>query len=358
MSRRLLFVVRAKLGDTLVSFATVQAWRDRHPEDEITFFTRADYARLLAGEPGIRVVGFERRLTMFARALAWRLSRPAFDALLVLWGFGRPIERLARLVRARRKLFVDGRFPDAFDAWPPPATFDTFESRAAPAWRVARLLDAELPLPQRLGLARLRAERVPAALAAHAAVALVPLADEPRRSLDAPMLADLLAWARRQWAERPLWVIVNPRDSGAETLRRQPLPAGAQWRTFSSLDELLALYRQLGAWAGTDTGLYHLAAAMGIPATVFFGPTEPQKVVLPGQPAAATRRLAALGNRHCDATRCQDPLCLRAVLAHGAGRALPAPPDASALLPDCLLRPLAAEDFNRFRHHENPDPQA
>ena len=53
-----------------------------------------------------------------------------------------------------------------------------------------------------------------------------------------------------------------------------PLPAGCELRTFRDLGALVSEYVHLAAWIGTDTGLYHLAAVIGIRATVFFGPTQ------------------------------------------------------------------------------------
>ena len=75
------------------------------------------------------------------------------------------------------------------------------------------------------------------------------------------------------------------------------------------------LFRSLAAWYGTDTGLYHLAVACGIPATVFFGPTQPHKIVMPAQPDTKVYRLAVLGDKHCDEKSCARPLCLHANIA-------------------------------------------
>ena len=347
MSRRILFALRGKLGDTLACFASVQAWRDAHPEDRLTLLTRRDYANLLRGEPGVEVVGFNSRLGMILRLLGWRLLRPPFAALAVLWGFGKPIRWIGKLARAPRKAYLDGRFAPLFDAWPPAATFDDFTSRAEPAWRVARCLDAELPLPDQIALPHLAARR-PASLPADAPLALVPLADERHRCLDATDVARLADWLTRSQPGRPLWLLANPRDEGAAALLAAP-PAGIIARPFHSLEQLLAIYAELAGWYGTDTGLYHLAAAMGVPATVIFGPSEPAKVLLPGQPRVAGLRLAALGPlRHCDATRCQQPRCLQLAVALATNEqanlqaVLPPLLDLAPTPADCPLRALPA----------------
>jgi ADP-heptose:LPS heptosyltransferase len=345
--RRILFALRGKLGDSLACFATVQAWRDAHPADRLTLLTRRDYANLLRGdsdiEAGVEVVGFNSRLGMILRLLAWRLLRPPFDALAVLWGFGKPIRWIGKLARAPRKAYLDGRFAPLFDAWPPAATFDDFVSRAEPAWRVARCLEADLPLPDKITLPHLAARR-PANLPADAPLALVPLADERRRCLDAADVARLAGWLTRTQPGRPLWLLANPHDQGAAELLAAP-PAGVIARPFASLDELLALYAGLAGWYGTDTGLYHLAAAMGVPATVIFGPSEPAKVLLPGQPRVAGLRLAGLGPlHHCDVTSCQQPRCLQLAVALAANEQAALQPllDLAPTPAACPLRTLPA----------------
>lgn len=355
MSQRLLFVIRGKLGDTLVCHATVQAWHNAHPDDKITVFTRRDYARLLEGEQDIQVIGFGSRAGMILRLLVWRWTRPAFDALLVLWGFGQPIRWIGRLVRARRKCYLDGRFSPLFDRWPETVEFAQFASRAEPAWRIAALLDPDLPRPGRVDLPRLRALRAERCRN-DAPVGLVPLADEPRRCLDASALQQSLDWMATRYPGKARWLIVNPHDTGASELLADGLPAGVEVRRFASLDELVAIMAELGAWVGTDTGLFHLAAAMGVPTTVFFGPTEPLKVVLPAQPSATGIRLAALGNEHCEITDCRRPLCLHAAVANAAGVAcatvLAETPSA------CPLRTLPAAAINENKTYENPRHQA
>lgn len=109
MPRRVLFVIRGKLGDTLVAFATVRRYADAFPDDQVTLLTRSGYAALLGEEKCVRVLGFSNRIGMLLLLLRLRLE-PAFDALLVLWGFGTPIAWIGRLVRARRKIYLDGRY--------------------------------------------------------------------------------------------------------------------------------------------------------------------------------------------------------------------------------------------------------
>ena len=130
---------------------------------------------------------------------------------------------------------------------------------------------------------------------------------------------------------------------------RDSLPPGCEWRDFHDLNDLAAQYSELRAWYGTDTGLYHMAAAIGVPATVFFGPTQPHKVVMPAQAGVTWVRLAELGETHCEQKECLRPCCLHQAVADFAGV-----PGATALEETpagCPLRAYPAEQLTQVRVH-------
>ncbi len=81
------------------------------------------------------------------------------------------------------------------------------------------------------------------------------------------------------------------------------------------------------AYYGADTGLYHLAAAMDIPATVVFGPTQPGRIILPRQNAASVR-LEVLAEEHCDVKACRNPVCIEQACANLAPQPVVIPLDA------------------------------
>ena len=81
--RRILFVLRGKLGDTVTAFATVRSYVVAFPDDDVTLLVRASYAPLFRREQGIRVAGFSSRAAMFAKLVVMRWFEPPFDALLV-----------------------------------------------------------------------------------------------------------------------------------------------------------------------------------------------------------------------------------------------------------------------------------
>ena len=310
MPRRILFAIRSKLGDTLINYQCVRAFADTHPGDSVTLLTRTDYAKLLTGEPGLRVIGFNSRIAMTLRLLWMRLAEPAFDVLAVLWGSGPPIARIGRLVNARRKIAWTGKFaPDLFEEASLPPDYKLVD----PALNTIRVFEPSFEAPRALDIRSLASRyRNGAHTTPRLAIGIVPVADEVRRNLDPATLAQLVGALRRDHPGAPLRVFVNPGNAGSDALTSATLPSGCELRTFRDLTDLVEQYMDLAAWFGTDTGLYHLAAAIGIPTTVFFGPTQPRKIVLPAQRNARVFRLAGLGNSHCDEKSCVRPLCLHA----------------------------------------------
>lgn len=314
MPRRILFAIRSKLGDTLISYQCVRAFADAYPADVVTLLTRTAYARLFAAEQGIRVIGFDSRIGMVARLIWLRLVEPAFDVLAVLWGSGAPIRLIGRHVNARRKIAWSRRFaPELFEE----AVMPEDHFLVDPAACTIRVFEPDFRPPAALFIPSL-AERY---RASHdrTAIGIVPIADEARRNLDVPALMQLLAEVRRRHPAAPVRIFVNPGNAGSDALIAASLPPDCEVRPFRDLNALMDEYMGLAAWIGTDTGLYHLAVATGIPATVFFGPTQPHKIVMPAQPEARVWRLAVLGDTHCEVKTCLRPRCLHGAVAGWSG---------------------------------------
>lgn len=337
--RRVLFVLRGKLGDTIVSFASVRAYADAYPGDDVTLLVRANYAPLFEREAGIRLIGFASRLAMFAKLAAMRWFEATYDALLVLLGAGPPIARLGRLVRARRKIFLDGRFRDVYPEWPEdPEHRLHFEL----AWRATRLFAPDLPQPQWSRIPSLAARRRPVR-----AIGIAPISDEPRRTMGPQVVHALIAALMQRHPGYAIHVLVNTTDEEAQPLLRAGLPAGAQLRRFPTLETLIEELARLEHLHSTDTGLYHLAAAMGIPLTTYFGPTQPWRIGFPGQPALVRVRLAAMGGEHCEEKACQRPACLEMAVAGHTGARIES--DVGGTPPGCLLRPHSPQALEQIK---------
>ncbi len=347
MRRRVLFVIRGKLGDTLVAYATVRRYLESFPGDDVTLFTRAGYAALLSGERQLRIIGFAGRISMLFALLRIRLE-PAFDGLLVLWGFGPPIKWIGRLIRASRKVYLDERYVQCFPEY---ADLAPQRLQSEPMWQVARIFEPNLPQPDRLSVPSLAARRAPSPKV----IGIAPLADEARRIMSRPMLDSLLRLIAKAHPAAMVRVFVNRSDRGCGELVAGALPEGAVFHFFPQLDDLVAGFAELAHLYCTDTGLYHLAAAMGIPATVFFGPTQPWKNMMPAQDKARGVRVRILGGTHCEVKRCNAPVCIEAGIFAVGGDPTPSIGSAPAA---CPMRAFPVENLAQVSWYENPRHKA
>lgn len=305
------FVIRAKMGDTLIAYASARLYADLYPEDAVTLLVRRDYAHLLRNEPGIRLVSFGSRIEMMLKLLWLRLNGETFDVLAILWGYGNPIRRIGQLVKAQRKISMDGSFPEIFTEHPPSQDYEQLIDQS---WHVIQVFRPEFPRPDELRLPGLEQRRQPGA-SSSGPIAVVPLSAEIRKNMDSGALEMLLRRISEIHPGRRTWIFVNPTDAGAASIFKMRLPPLAEFRHFRGLAALALAFEEISHWYGVDTGLYHLAAGMGIPTTVFFGPTQPGKVLMPGQPRVQWVRAQVLANDHCEEKSCTRPLCLHRAVA-------------------------------------------
>ena len=272
---------------------------------------------------------------MIARLLYERAARPAYDVVAVAWGQGPPVRWLARLTPAQRRIHFQDRHTDLYRERPTlPAEPDLFDA----GWHVARMVARDFAKPGTLCIPALE-HRYRSAKRGEQVIGVVPFADELRKNFDAHSLRLLLDTLRARYPSARLRIFFNPADRGAGVVRDLALPDRAELRSFHDL---------------RDTGLFHLAAAMGIPATVFFGPTQPWKIVRPEQPSTQTVRVSALGSEHCDVKECERPLCLHQAVASWAAAQ---PQTTLADTPQaCPLRSHPAERLAEITVHEGPRP--
>lgn len=355
MSRRILFVIRTKLGDSLAAYQAARDYADAYPDDTVHLLIRRDYAQMLAGERGLRIIPFANRAGLLVRLLWLRCTQPPYTVLAILRGFGDAMRQIAPLVRARLKVYPDGRFPQHYPAFPPPYANDCL---VQVSWQAIRVFAPDFAKPLKLAIPSLIRQR--ALTPRPGIVGVVALANELRRNLDAASLAHLLAAVRTRHPDARIRLILNPGDRGAAEILHSSLPPDLEITQFSSLQEAARITAELDAWYGTDTGLYHLAVAMGVPATLIFGPTQPQTVIMDAQPNVGWQRIAALGDAHCDVTDCRRPACLHRTAANfaGAGAGIEAAISLAGTPDLCPLRSSPPDTLYTNRHHENTDHQA
>ena len=103
--------------------------------------------------------------------------------------------------------------------------------------------------------------------------AVHPGSGSPAKNWPVERYAEILR--RLQERQRETVVVIGEADRGeAETLARA-LPA-AVFLTGLTLPELGATLAECGGYLGNDSGISHLAAAVGLPVTVLFGASDPE----------------------------------------------------------------------------------
>ena len=277
MAPNILLVRFSAIGDILLTTPLIRALRARHPAARITYVTRSAFVPLLAHNPHLtEVIGWEPGTPI--SALAGRLKGAGFTHQLDLHGSlrsrllrwrvggrwsGYPKHRVPRavLIRTKRDTYRDPRpvaerYFDAaadLDVQPDGGSAQCFLS-AASTRDAERFLEAS-----DIGLSR-------------QLIALAPGAAHATKR-----------WPAHHWTElshrligmgNDLVVLGSPEDAGlAEQLSPAFRGRGASAAGRFDLAGTAALLRRARALISGDTGVMHLATAVGTPVVALFGPT-------------------------------------------------------------------------------------
>jgi heptosyltransferase-2 len=321
------------IGDFVRGHTVVKLLQRRFPSRPIDVLTTSMVAPLLDYMPGVRkgiVVDLPRKRLAFGqhRALADRLRKEGYGQVLVMprtWKAalapylaGIP-ERTGFVGEARFGLINDLRFGERSL----PRMVDRCAALALPkdAFRPAsERAPAEWPLPElkvpsselatwcrRFGLpCNGEPEGRPV-------VAFAPGAVGPSKRW--PYYADL---ARRLAAEgNTVWVIGGPseKELAAEIMRAGP--ANIRDLTGPDLRNAILALAAANAAVSNDSGLLHVAAALGTPAIGIFGPTSPWHWAPLNPIAAVIESVSALPCRPCHQPECRlgHHRCMRDIAA-------------------------------------------
>jgi lipopolysaccharide heptosyltransferase II len=318
------------IGDFVRCHTVVKVLQQRFPSRPIDLLTTAMVAPLLDYMPGVRkaiVADLPRKRIAFARqrALADRLRAQGYGQALVMprtWKSalapylaGIPL-RTGFVGEARFGLINDLRWGERRL----PRMVDRCATLALPRGEKP---PAEWPLP--------KLEVPPAEIAAwrrrlclegdgHPVVALAPGAVGPSKRW--PHYAEL---ARHLAGDGiSLWVVGGPdeKELAAEIVRTNP--AHIRDLTGSDLRNAVLALAAATAAVSNDSGLLHVAAALGTPAIGIFGPTSAWHWG-PLNPIAATIETAReLACRPCHKPVCRlrHHLCMREIAANRVARAV------------------------------------
>jgi heptosyltransferase II len=299
------------LGDFVRSHSVVQLLKERWPRRPVDFLTSANAAPLLDYMPGVRkgiVCELPRSRLALARnwALGRRLAAEGYGTALVMprtWKSA--LAPFLAGIPERTGFAGEGRFGLINDMrWGErrlERMIDCFGALALPPGAAA---PPEWPLPRlEAPAAELAAWRASRGLAEdQTVIALAPGAVGPGKKWPTPHYAEL---ARRLAADGlPVLVIGGPSETplAAEIVAA----GGAAVRDFTGTDlrEAILALAACRLAVSNDSGLLHIAAALGTPAIGIFGPTSP-RLWAPLNPLAATLEppadlpCPACGRRNC-----------------------------------------------------------
>lgn len=117
--------------------------------------------------------------------------------------------------------------------------------------------------------------RLPAVRPPRPVLAIHPGSGSPAKNWPAERFVDI---ARRAMAANELDVVIvlGEADDEAARLFDRELPVATYWRNLTLID---LAHRLAGAthYLGNDSGISHLAAALGLRSTVIFGPSNPDR---------------------------------------------------------------------------------
>jgi len=297
---RILLVRLSALGDVVLATAAARALAARRPAARLTFLTREEWAPLLAGQPWAdEVWALPAEARDAATLSSWR-------ARIVAAGF-RTVVDLQTNHRSRALLAGQPHrltWPAA--RWQRRRWVSLRWTRPAPvraAW--LRCVDALAPLGVDASQAAPpRLDPTPDARAAAAAWNADWPAGGGRATGDAAhgstvFLAPGSHWASKRWPEASFLAVgedVVARGGrvlvGGDAKDRAALPRLAAWaaaepraRWFDGpLPVLAELVRGTRAAVSNDSGLLHLAAAVGVPVVAVFGSTHPGLGFAPAGP--------------------------------------------------------------------------
>lgn len=340
--KRLFVMVRDKLGESVFAFASLQEFARRNPDTRIVLLARDPYTMLYPTAPNVRVVRYRSSAQAYLYCLGLRLLARRFDALVLLKGYGPKTEQLCRLVPARRKISSNSLIAVAgmeYTAGP-----GSDRQHYYPAYLALKMLDPGLEFPRQLAfppLAQKRAAREPDC------VVVCPVSEEERRCFTPAALRQVLALAAREYPGHR--VLVTVRNEAELALLQGADTSGAEVFLFDTLDALIERFAASAHYFGTDTGLLHIALAMGMPATVFFGQSNPDDAVLPTQPGVRKIRLAALGTSVCPMEQCLRGDCIELAVRNATGQ-----PAALPIQDFCPLAGIPAERLGENTDVDQP----
>jgi len=292
--KNILIIKPSSLGDIVLTLPALSALRKSFPDANISWLIRPEFAPLLDNHPHLdNIIYFDRKFL----GKAWYNPR-AFVALLSL---------IHQLRRSRFDLVIDlqGLFRTAILAWLSGCKkrfgmttarefahiFYTY--KLAQDQSCIHLVDYYLKIAQAAGASDLSAEFIlnidrTAADSVHRLLAekkikpdnyavLVPGSAHSDKCWPVERFAALAEKISSRFGFSIVATGAKAEKSMVENLRRKTATT-ANLAGLTNLRELTALIKSARVVVSNDTGPGHIAAALGVPVVMIFGPTNPARV--------------------------------------------------------------------------------
>ena len=295
-ARKILVRVPNWVGDAVMSFPALEAVRARFPQAELAVLARPHVADLYVRRPDVNhVIVFEQKGTHGGFGGLLRLAgelRPerfdlavlfqnAFQAALIAFLAGIP-QRLGYSRDARRLLLTHPIAVPRAQEIPPHETYYYLELVRRAGWLDSLPVVAQIPVapPGRATIERMQAllrergldngagsRRPRVVLAPGAAYGSAKCWLPERYAALADRLVEAFA-ADVLLCGPPAEARLG--DAIAARMRSKPVSLIGQ----TTLEEFLAVLASADLFIGNDSGAMHLAAGLGVPQVVIFGPTD------------------------------------------------------------------------------------
>lgn len=279
--RRVLVVRLRSIGDTVLATPALFALKRFLPHAEIDLLVEDWIAPLLTGFPYVdNVITIRRGSTADRARIVRRLRRARYDVVYNLHG-GTTATLLTRASGARHRVgyaaYQYGKLhnhaaPPAAKLWFRDKLHSVEQQLALLGWTGVPVTDRP---PTRLG----RSDEADALIATRLEAAGVPAGQ--RFALIHPAAAfDTKRWAIENFAklgpvlnEHGFFIvaIAAPHEAALVNALKQIAPVPIVGFTDLSLPEITALASRASLFVGNDSGIAHMAAAVGTPAVVIFG---------------------------------------------------------------------------------------
>jgi heptosyltransferase I len=292
--KNILIIKPSSLGDIVLALPALSALRKSFPDSKISWLIRPKFAPLLKNHPDLNeVILFDRKFLgkalfnprEFAAlvSLIWRLNRSRFDAVFDLQGLFRTAA-FSWLSGCKRRFGMAGAGEFAH----------LFYTHKVPQDKSCiHLVDYYLKIVQQAGASVTNVRFVlPVAPAAEGAVrklmetncinsdyaVFVPTSARKDKCWPAERFAAL---ADRVSKKFHLSIIATGAASEKNAVERLKTKASSPIANFAGatcISELVALLNGAKLVVSNDTGPGHIAAALGVPVVLIFGPTNPARV--------------------------------------------------------------------------------